>query len=351
MAFLPTVIADAGTPLMWAGFLHLTVGNLLIGFLEVAVVRVLFKVKPTGSVFTCIIVANYASCIAGFLLTHVFSDDLISWLGGPLPIYSLNRILILLVIFSFGVTLAVEWPFFWLAMRRRGEGALRSLRATVAANAVSYGLLFVWYWLASATPTSWGATLCRADRLESIPNARVFYIAPNGSDIMQLRLDGSAPTKISQIAAPAPWGVLGFSHPPEDGTAKLEIEAEYGKPIQRVAEIHTVQAASRPTENDFWQSHFGGDDLQGEQPPRWIVWCGFWPVMGIRVSNDREKTEKFVMAVDMPWVSWAASNATILPNDQLVFQLGEQIMRVDLKRNLAAAVVAGHGPVVVLDGK
>jgi hypothetical protein len=38
-AMPPTLIADAGTPLMWAGFAHLTIGNLLIGLLEAGIVR------------------------------------------------------------------------------------------------------------------------------------------------------------------------------------------------------------------------------------------------------------------------------------------------------------------------
>jgi hypothetical protein len=33
---MPTLIADAGTPLMWAGFIHLTVGNLLTGRFEMS---------------------------------------------------------------------------------------------------------------------------------------------------------------------------------------------------------------------------------------------------------------------------------------------------------------------------
>jgi hypothetical protein len=351
MALLPTVIADAGTPLMWAGFLHLTVGNLLIGFLEVAVVRVLFKSRPTTGLFGWIILGNYASCFAGFLAINAWSDWAISRIGGELPVYSLDRIMVIFWVVSFLITLAVEWPFYRLGMRHQGGGAWRSLRGTVVANTVSYALLFAWYWLASAKPTSWGVALCPANQLESIPNARVFYIASNGMDVMQLRLDGSAPTKISRLAAPAPWGALGFAHPVSDGMTELEIQAEYGTPIQKVAEISTVRAATRPTENDNWVFHFGGDDLQKEQPPKWTVWCGNWAGMGIRVSNEHERTGKFIMAVEMPWVSWMSSNATILPNDQLVFQLGEQIMLVDLKRNLAAAVAAGHGPVVVLDGK
>jgi hypothetical protein len=89
------------------------------------------------------------------------------------------------------------------------------------------------------------------------------------------------------------------------------------------------------------------DDL--DPSGKWSVWTGFWPTEGIRVTNTVDGTSFLVMAVEMPWLGWRSCNATVLPNDQLVFQLGEQIIRVDLKRRLAAAIVAGHGPVVILD--
>jgi hypothetical protein len=40
------ILADAGTPLMWAGFAHLTIGNLLIGLFETVVVRWRFAKRP-----------------------------------------------------------------------------------------------------------------------------------------------------------------------------------------------------------------------------------------------------------------------------------------------------------------
>jgi hypothetical protein len=40
------ILADAGTPLMWAGFAHLTIGNLLIGLLEAGDLR---KERNRGS--------------------------------------------------------------------------------------------------------------------------------------------------------------------------------------------------------------------------------------------------------------------------------------------------------------
>jgi hypothetical protein len=53
----------------------------------------------------------------------------------------------------------------------------------------------------------------------------------------------------------------------------------------------------------------------------------------------------------MPWLDWPVTSATILPDDQLIFQLGEQIIWVNLDTNQAAGIAAGHGPVVLLQNQ
>ena len=52
-----SVLANAGTPLMWAGFCHLSVGNLVIGLMEAAVIvwllhhrRLAFVTKGCGPI-------------------------------------------------------------------------------------------------------------------------------------------------------------------------------------------------------------------------------------------------------------------------------------------------------------
>jgi hypothetical protein len=343
---IPTFLADAGTPLMWAGFAHLTVGNFFIGLLEAVIVRRCFAVRVGTKLFASIVLANYVSCIAGYLLISSLADRIIAWIGGSFPVYSIGRIMVFLAIASFIVSILIECPIFWFAMKRQGVGIPRSFNATLLANAASYLVLLGWYWLASATPARWGVNLVAAKELPPISNARVFYISPEGEDIMQTRLDGSTPARFCRLPSPAPYGVLGLAHEPTNNSWELEIDTDWEQPIQSVAQIGPGRATTRPTEYHYWMYH-RADNL--ESPAKWSVWTGSWPWEGITVTNTIDGTGFPIMAVEMPWLGWLSCNATILPNDQLVFQLGEQIMRVDLKRKLAAAVAAGHGPVVVLD--
>ena len=343
----PSLIADAGTPLIWAGLAHLTIGNLLIGLLEAGIVRWRFAKRAGSRLIASIVAANYVSCIAGYLLIGALAGRIVAWIGGPLPVYSITRIMVFLAIASFVVTILIEWPFFRVALGR-GAGVRRSFGATLLANAASYLVLLAWYWLASATPAHWGVTLVRANALPSIPNARVFYIAPDGKEVMQMRLDGSAPSKFCSLPSTAPDGVLGFSGEPHENSWELQIVTDRTQPIRSVARIGPGRAATRPANSDDWTFNTNHpDDLDPQA--KWQVWTGFWPWNGIGAANNRDGTRFEIMAVEMPWLGWRSCNATVLPDDQLIFQLGEQIIHVDLKRRLAAALAAGHGPVVILD--
>jgi hypothetical protein len=142
---------------------------------------------------------------------------------------------------------------------------------------------------------------------------------------------------------------LGFTTSGINGQWRLEIRPDYDQPVEFVTNVGPCRATTRDTKEDNWIYSFEADDLQDTSPRKWSASIGFWAVQGIRASNNLTGQSQFIMSVEAPWLEWSVRSATILPYDQLVFQLGEQIMWVDLAHNTAAAIAAGHGPVVVLD--
>src|SRR5689334_573687 len=60
------VQANMGTPLMWAGQLHMAFGNAVIGVLEGCIIARIFKVPSSRAVPTMIL-ANYFSAWIGWL--------------------------------------------------------------------------------------------------------------------------------------------------------------------------------------------------------------------------------------------------------------------------------------------
>jgi hypothetical protein len=110
---LPSVaLANAGTPLMWAGMLHLVFGNLVIGLLEGNLLAKFFGL-PKGKTVGIVILANYFS----------------AWLGGlflrgaivrafPLDLNNAWLFFWAMVGLTCLITLALEFPFVALAFRR-----------------------------------------------------------------------------------------------------------------------------------------------------------------------------------------------------------------------------------------
>src|SRR5262245_548328 len=65
LSFPSNASANAGTPLMWAGALHLTIGNFFIGILEGLLLGWIFRVPKTRAV-RVMIGANYLSAWLGW---------------------------------------------------------------------------------------------------------------------------------------------------------------------------------------------------------------------------------------------------------------------------------------------
>jgi len=352
-----SVLADALLRSIALGIflVSLLIGNTLMGLLQAFLIRLIFKVRGCGLVFWAI-AANYVSAIAGIILINGYSDAVIGWVGGSLPIYAVWRILLVLALASFLLTVLIEWPFYWLAMGPRSGGWKRSLRATLLVNVVSYILLAGWYWTASPKPFDWGGSLCRASEMTAMPDARVFYLSPDGKEVWQVRLDWSAPSRFCALPTPEPNGVLGFWSTDHAGYWQLASRPAWNKPWQVIAEVGPCRATSRPTEKSGevpigWQGFPFTGDLQVESSRTWEIQTGSGGVEGVRVRAAKPimGEYRYIRGVWLPWIAWGAASPTILPNDQMVFQLGEQIMWVDLSRNLAAGIAAGHGPVVTLD--
>jgi hypothetical protein len=64
-----TARADAGTPLMWAGMLHMVFGNAIIGIFEGLILARVFKLK-SGKCVLVMICANYFSAWGGELFLN-----------------------------------------------------------------------------------------------------------------------------------------------------------------------------------------------------------------------------------------------------------------------------------------
>jgi len=107
--------ANAGTPLMWAGLLHLVVGNWCIGILEGWLLAWRYRM-PIRRSAAAMVVANYTSMGIGVWGFSVLQPGLLPRLLGDEPLYSAPPVLLLLTILAYVATVVIEWPFCYWAL-------------------------------------------------------------------------------------------------------------------------------------------------------------------------------------------------------------------------------------------
>jgi hypothetical protein len=109
-------LADGLTPVLGFQFLHLVIGNFLIGTIEAFYLQVRFSLKAN---IALIIAGNYISMFFGFGVAHYLTSffGYYNFSGGNPNIKDYHTALFLGIFISFLVTLIVELPFYKWAMK------------------------------------------------------------------------------------------------------------------------------------------------------------------------------------------------------------------------------------------
>lgn len=319
-------LANAGTALIWLSVFHLFFGNLVIGILEALVAQWVLRRRHGIDVglIGWMMLANYATMAAG-----VFGlGPLITWLEPQLlgrhPMANLPWLIALVLLAAFAVTVLVEWGILHAGVRFATSSlvipGLRGMtwRANLAAQCVSYALLIPLYLSASGTSLLTEVRRERDLAFVKTPAAIVFYVAPDGS-LMKLTLDGRAPVSVT---------------PADFLTAAISF---YG------GEERFMRINSRSFHREVI-------DLRPPGPWRYAVEVGFWPIDGLRIE-DRQTGTRRRLALEMPFFLWYPKDATVLPGDQVVYQVKDYLVVYDLHTRQIADLGPGRNPVVIMPGR
>ena len=351
LALIPsTASANAGTPLLWAIVLHMFLGNAVIGLLEGLLLARFWKCARGGAVII-MIAANYVSAWVG------------AWFlpGGMAPDLTIENFLPRFagcMAAAFLITLLLEYPFVALALRSGKRALLRAIKATLTVNCASYVLLFGWYAMAAGTSLVTELEVVPPGALLTQNGYRVYYLTPDGGQVRKLTLDSRRePDVISPSSAPrlndrlilrekspSQWELRILLEPKRNEEAAAEVE---------VRELGAVQVAidqgstrKKPSEDRGTWFNFGKVPSLGG-PSDWEFATGFWPGQGISGKN-RKTNATLHYSLETPYALWVVRNATLLPGDFLVFQLGnDQICLLHPASKQIALLARGKGPVVV----
>lgn len=334
--------ANAGTPLMWAGYVHLLFGNILLGLGEAALLAVLLR-KRWAPIAWRMVLANYASMFFGFGILYLLSFA--SGLFPETPPLSMVKPMILVgLIVAFLVTVLVEWPFVAWAIGQRADRFRAALRPALLVQTASYAILVPLYGSVSpvtlVTETHYRAT----PEFAAPGRGIVYYIGAEDHGLWRVRTDGTERERLTdRIDGAYLWPKQG-EHP---GRVDLWARSDAGEadtlalrdagPVWAFRRIE-VAAPSSPVFD--WRS----SDFRRRVDGNAEVQTGFWASEGLAMRYADGTRLRF--ALETPFMAWPVRSATVLPEDQVVFQAGDQILILDLRTREIARIARGTSPIV-----
>ncbi|MBX3360617.1 MAG: hypothetical protein KF912_00190 [Phycisphaeraceae bacterium] len=357
--------ANAGTPLMWLGLLHLTIINLIIAGIEALILTVVARVA-FGRALIASLIANYASALIGlFLLLPLASESLDQVTA--LPIDAADSHMLRVILLAFLATLVVEGPIFFLITRKRARPR-RLVTAFLLAQLATYAALL---WIYNDASNASATRLTRDHTMSFVPRghpATVYYINHADGDLWRVGLDGTGRERIGPIDL--------FSSPIPDG------HTEYARFDPYYHEILTVAATPNGGENLVAVRDLGreqqsqtliedlGDSLgpRSSQIHHWDIFdtrpedlrishvqLGFTAYEGLRIFPNRTgsdpRLDSWSVAYETPLAAWRITRITVLPGDLIVFELGDrQICVLDPRTRTLGVLAEGRSNLITMPG-
>lgn len=365
MSIASLLFANTATRLMFTQIPYLLFGNLIIGVLEGLFIARVFKTKAKKTI-PLMIVANYLSALTGFVLFGLGNvQGIFRELWQPNVInYPMWVAAAVAIAFLFSVL--VEWPFCHSAFDKLTRPPLKSLRACIAAQTLSY--------LICLAPFSglYGEIRIR-DVVEIVPLSaivssdlpfRVYFIDPVDGDIYRMRVDGSS-VEHYRTAELENHGRLAVYLPDAmiDPKSRFDLYARGNQGDYVIQESFASSESSFRKLSDPGRAAFNtlnselAADLRKKENQDWKVRTrDWWGLNWARGEPDSDPWETILSGSDKSGLiftttfgTWQGRNASILPGDIVIFEFGGQICALDLKQRKLALIRMGYGPVVVRD--
>jgi hypothetical protein len=228
-----------------------------------------------------------------------------------------------------------------------GTGAAavrRAFRGSLVAQSVSYSLLIPLYASASAMGVYSETVLVPSPAFVENREALVYYIAGDGA-LWRVRLDGAERRFVAPLPSTESDARLAAKRRDDAG---FDLYVVPTRALDGVLILDRFALAASPPEIEY-HSGLGADygraaDLRPEGQHNTHVFANFFASDGLSISGQQPLT------LYTPVLAWAPRNATVLPGDEVVFQLGPDIICVfDRETRKLAQLARGRGPVVALD--
>lgn len=361
VAILPSMaLANTGTPLMWATMLHLFIGNLVIGLLEGYLLAKLFKLHK-GKSIAIMILANYFSAWLGAIALNfgdvktAFSADL----------YSVRAILWKFIAIAYISTLIIEFPFVVFALRKEPRRWIKAITGSLFIQTVSYLLLIGWYCLASPTTLISRTEIVQLSSMSLPERVIMYFIAAEDGNVYSMNLATAERCKNFDLKSFNSNDHVVFRESRESSNQWDAIVGHDARYLEQMSYV-VFKENLKGEEATPSVPNSEGDEFEVLRLARlslamqhaklgaaknspWEFSCGWYAAEGL-YGKRTDTGEKLSLAFDTPFLAWPIRNITQLPDDKVLFQLGEnQICVFDLKAKQVALVAKGRGAALLLE--
>lgn len=352
---MPSVIlADVGTPLIWATLFHMTLGNACIGVLEGTLLASLYRI-PASRAIWLMILANYFSAWVGWSYLHLLVDR------NNISLDNAASVLAGTIVAAYATTLVLEWPFVAGCFWRAEKPLRRSVIASILVQSISYVLLIGWYGLASVNSLCTDMTIVSPDQIALPRDVCIYFIADEDGNVYSRELGTGQTRQVYDLKSRDFEDCLSFQvSESEAGFQKIVAlldPSDRNEPnvVDLDIAVHDencpLREDGRPMMADKFLSPSRGiaPKLGSAYGSPWSFKAGFWAAQGL--SGENTKTgEQFRFAIETPFIRWNVRHAILLPGEQVLFQLGtRQVCILDLKARKVAVLCFGYGAVAVLE--
>lgn len=278
---------------------------------------------------------------------------------------------------SFFLTLVVEGPFAWLALRYSAANRFRKVSVFVSANAISYCLLIPFYLMSSAfsfyTTLALDRSAIRPDKTPvlvyfiSLDDYRLYRIST--SEVNQERIS-DMPYSIEnswysglfyrENSDSTAWNLMLGDHRLRSGYYRMEdtvvihnfiplANYRYPEMPDYLRRYSTPLQWRRQHEEQLLQSRGRGQVIPPSDSPPYSIFYGNWAAEGLSITHQPSGS-RFNFAIEVPYRMWPAKFPTLIPDNRIIYQLGDYIVLVDLDSMRVAYLAHGFSPLVVLQG-
>lgn len=363
LSLASTAHADAGTPLMWTTFLHLSIGNAIIGIAEGLLIIYLFRLRRRFAI-PIMIVANYLSMIAGMVLIP-FLYGFVKPGDDAVHLAQMTGTLWKMGLLTFVLTLFVEWPFCLCLFAREKGNFRKSILADLAAQTASYAILIPIYLYSSL-----GLDMVREVQIDQTivafmaTQGTVYFISLDDMTLRSVALSGVGEKKVMDLprkdkdGKELDWGYhrrrLTFYPSAKQNAWDLWIKDDspdhnFGKPSEHPNsnDIPLIKdlagRAATPKETTSF-ARYAPADLRGDQASENHILVDTYGPMSCITGLGREMS----FFVETPFMRWDGGSPTLLPGSKIVLEFDGQILLYDLQTKKIGLIANGRQPVVIL---